>query len=788
VIECTSIVESLRDLSYRLGNLEILPARRTIMEGDEVRPIRAKVFDILLYLIENRGRVVTKEQLIASVWRGVSVTDDSLVQCIVDLRRVLGDDARRPKYIRTLPKVGYQFIGSVEEIDPPDPPCLGPLVPSSVTVEQVTTIQMEVEESNKPAIHATQPFLHKPWRASLPDIGLLALAVGLLGVMVFAQLGRPNPVTRLPRVQGKQSIVVLYFENQSHTADLEWLREGLADMLISDLASSPDVNVLSRQQLATLAERDGWKTDRPLNLADAMSIANKAGAQIFLLGAFASAGDQVRMTVQVHRADDGSLVKTEFATADKRDRIISQAGLLTARLMRDLGVDRRETAGPVVPVTTNLEAYHYYSLGLELLEGMQPPDAIRQLEHAVQLDPEFAAAYMALGNAYTITWGRPPQGKPYYEKAFRFQGRLTERDRLYLLGGYALANSDYTEATRVFQKITARYPDDALAGSRLGRLLEGEGRYGEALKALQAGLIADPNEPTLYNEESGVYCQLGRFAEAFSAASRYVELSHGLPNAYDSLGTANLWFGRYEDADAAYRESLARKPDFPIALIHLAVLQNWQGRGRDALATMERYLRSVSSVEDRARGYDDLACIELEMGENAKAQAYAERAAALSPHNTLPLFLLALNRRDYPAAERLVGYFGGSYSARGSRGSDRPRLYALGSLALAEGRGEEALAHFREALHEPDPVGYMAWLDDCLGNAYLRLGRFDDAIAEYRRVLYRNPNHAWARYHLSASYRAKGETAHADEEYRRFREIWKSADPEAIRTLESARF
>src|SRR6266404_8494125 len=100
---------------YRLDNVEIDVAQGCLKRGGEEQYLRQQAFDVLLYLLEQRDRVVAKEELIASIWRHTAVTDNALVQCITEIRRALGDDSHQPRFIRTLPKLGYRFIGNVEE-------------------------------------------------------------------------------------------------------------------------------------------------------------------------------------------------------------------------------------------------------------------------------------------------------------------------------------------------------------------------------------------------------------------------------------------------------------------------------------------------------------------------------------------------------------------------------------------------------------------------------------------------------------------------------------------------
>jgi TolB-like protein len=196
--------------------------------------------------------------------------------------------------------------------------------------------------------------------------------------------------TRLPRIAGHDPVLVLYFENQSRTPELDWLRAGLADMAIADLSRSPRINVLSRQQVANLAARFGWKTEDPQGLEEAVRIAKRARARVLLLGSFAKLGDKIHLTIQIHR-DDGSFVKTETATANDPAQIIGQMGVLSAKVMRDLGAEAVRQQAPL-PITNSLEAYRYYSLGAERIALLDAPEGTQLLKRAVALDPEFAVA------------------------------------------------------------------------------------------------------------------------------------------------------------------------------------------------------------------------------------------------------------------------------------------------------------------------------------------------------------------------------------------------------------
>ena len=291
-----------------------------------------------------------------------------------------------------------------------------------------------------------------------------ASAFLLLGGMLWAWLSLGQPAANLQHETGPQQVLVLYFENQTRTQELDWLREGLADMLITEFSREPKINVLSREQVASLARRAGWNTQNPPRLEEAMAMASHARAQVLLMGKFGKSGDEIRISVQVHRARDGSVLRSETASTRRVEQIIGEMGLLAGRLTRLLGSEQKVSPDSQAQLmTSNLEAYRAYSMGIQHVSVLQLAEGTQLLERAVRLDPQFAAAYAALGSAYAVSWGRAAEGKPYLEKAFSLSDRLTERQRMYVDAWYALANLDYPKAIAAFRRLVAKYPNEAEA-------------------------------------------------------------------------------------------------------------------------------------------------------------------------------------------------------------------------------------------------------------------------------------------------------------------------------------
>ena len=100
---------------FLFGDVEVDLAQGCVRRSGKELHLRQQTFQVMIYLLENRNRVVTKDELLQEIWKETAVTDDALVQCVMDIRRAIGDDPRHPHFIKTLPKVGYRFIGPVEE-------------------------------------------------------------------------------------------------------------------------------------------------------------------------------------------------------------------------------------------------------------------------------------------------------------------------------------------------------------------------------------------------------------------------------------------------------------------------------------------------------------------------------------------------------------------------------------------------------------------------------------------------------------------------------------------------
>lgn len=757
---------------YRFADFT-LDTRKGVLERDGAEiHLRHKTFHLLRFLVENHDRIVTKQELWERLWPDSAVTDDALVQCVKDIRRALGDDPREPRYVRTLPRLGYRFVAPIE-IEPDEPAAAPPATPAETPAPQAVDVV---------------PAVHLPRRSTLqravPYLTVAAVLLTIVASAAFALRGaRRTAATADPT---KTSVLVLYLDNETGATELEWLRHGLADMLISGLSRSERLTLLGRQQLDALLVRRGGAPRSKITLDRARALAADLHAQKIVLGSYGRLGTRLRADVQLYDAASGSLVASEQLVADRPEQILTEIDLLSLRLAARLG-GPRPAARLADVMTDNLEAYRCYSLAVEQAHALNTKEAIALLERAVALDPKFAMAHARIGYTYGVVWGLADTAKPHLEKAFSQPDRLTLRDRLNITAWYALVSFDYPQAIRLYREIIATYPTDVEAHLRLGRLLQGEQQFDAAVATLTQGLAVDEQAPELHNELANVYNQMRRHDRALEYAKKYVDVSRGAANAHDTLGLVYTAMSDYPNARAAFQRALDVRPDFEVARVHLANTYAREGKYAAADVELQRYIADARSAADQYRGWEYRAWLARHRGRHDELRRHLDRLASSEHPYNMERIRWALDHGDRTFVEMARAQAQRETPNRGGRVTPRFRNYALGVIALKSGKADEALRHFREVAKHHAPHWAIDDMETALADACLELGRHDEAIADYTRVIGLLPNYAPAHFGLAQAYDRSGRRGDALRAYRTFLTLWRDADADAPSVLTAKR-
>jgi tetratricopeptide (TPR) repeat protein len=330
-----------------------------------------------------------------------------------------------------------------------------------------------------------------------------------------------------------------------------------------------------------------------------------------------------------------------------------------------------------------------------------------------------------------------------------------------------------------------RYPGDTESARHLGRLLAGEGRYTEAAAVFAEALALDPDNPNLANSLGLAYLKSGRTADAIAMHQRYVALAPSEPNAHDSLAMSYLYAGRYDESLAEYERALTLNPEFEVARVHRGNVYYELGRFRDAAAEYVRY--SQSPAPTFGRGEAGLAWVYIAQGKRAAALAEARIVAKKSRWFSSDLLLLALAAGDVAQARAWANRPSQPFTDRGARLSRRSEHVALGQLAIAEGRIDEGRTRLEQANAEPPVPWSQDTFDNAFADANLRLGRLDDAAAQYERVLKNNPRQPAALYHYAQVLEGQHKDADARAMLERFLAVWAHADADAPARVDAER-
>jgi TolB-like protein/DNA-binding winged helix-turn-helix (wHTH) protein len=304
---------------YGFEQFMLDPERSELHGPDGVIQLRPKSYDLLLYLVRHPGRLIGREELLDAVWGQRAVTDDSVTQCLVEIRRALADHGRR--IVRTVPRRGYLFDVPVARIPGPNGPEEQANVPAADAPASAT--------APPAALHGAMPYP----RLAAATVTFLALA---LAWWAFATRDATRPDRSMfdaPAVPN--SIAVLPFADMSAEGDQEYFGDGIAEEILNLLAQAPELKVIARTSSFSFKHQP----------ADITTIAARLGVAHVLEGSVRKWGNRVRVTAQLVSGRDGAHLWSQTYDRELGDLFEVQgdiagavAGVLEARLLTRPGV------------------------------------------------------------------------------------------------------------------------------------------------------------------------------------------------------------------------------------------------------------------------------------------------------------------------------------------------------------------------------------------------------------------------------------------------------------------
>jgi serine/threonine protein kinase/tetratricopeptide (TPR) repeat protein len=388
-------------------------------------------------------------------------------------------------------------------------------------------------------------------------LAMLIIAV-VAGWWVFR-----SRTAHLAGIQEHKAIAVLYFSNLSQDPSLNWLDSGLTDMLTTNLAQVKGLDVLSIERVLNAVGRAS--KNGKLGPAQAQQVARDAGADAYVTGAVLKVGPtQLRLDVRVQDTYPGQILLSDKLEGQDLQSIFGMVDRLTSSIARNFlpAENLPQTASAIEQASTsNIEAYRHYQLGVDYGHRFLTAEAIRELEEAVRLDPQFALAYMHLAGEYAFQ-GDLRRVNQIAVKVDQMQARLPRYEQLSLQVLKADCSRDPEAQVQARQGLVAEFPRDSWQRAFLAVFLSGLGQREQSLEVLREGLALDSRNEDLLNQESYVPAWWGDFNGALAANDRYTLVRPSDPNPLDTRGDILYMAGRDDEAIASYRKAIDLKPDF----------------------------------------------------------------------------------------------------------------------------------------------------------------------------------------------------------------------------------
>jgi TolB-like protein/DNA-binding winged helix-turn-helix (wHTH) protein/Tfp pilus assembly protein PilF len=596
------------DQIYRFAEFELLPSVGELRTRDSCIRLQEKPLRLLTVLLDNAQRLVTREQLRERMWDSDTFVDYELGIniAIKKARDALGDSAENPRFIQTLAKKGYRF-----------------LVPVEVTYPQISapTVSAPLPVAAAPAAVPDPPpgdgrSVRRRWILALLATG----ALSALGLWLFEAQAKHGHAPQI------HSLAVLPLRNLSPDSGQDYLADGITEELITSLAQSLPLRVISRTSVMRYKQ-----SSEPIN-----QIARQLGVDAIVEGAVARSGNQVTVTVQLidatedrhlwaqkYRRNLGDLLGME---AELAQQIASQvSGTLSLR--HDFKATKSHPVDPQVYELCLLGRFHWNKRTAADLTK-----SVEYYQRAIERDPTYAPAYAGLANAYAILpHYSSVELRDSYAKAAGAAHHALELDDILAeahatLGFIGLNNgaSNWTQAQHEFRRALELNPNYATAHHWFAFYLSFSDQRDEALAEMELARRLDPLSAIINADEGHFLYAARRYEEANARLRQAIELAPDLGQPHETLALIDLAEGHTSDALSEARTGLALDPNNPRTIGEAGYVLATTGQtdeARKLLATVKTLVHQGSALPSFA------AFVHIGLGQRNEALDALERMA-----------------------------------------------------------------------------------------------------------------------------------------------------------------
>ena len=527
-------VEFSNHKRYRFTDILIDEDQRVVVVEGQEAEVQPQVFDLLIYLIQNHDRAVSKQELQDQIWPGIFVSETVLSRTVMKARKAVGDDARNQLVIKTLHGHGYRFVAQLEADESVVPEFSRP----------ASTGQESVEPGKR----------SRPWRFNgvwaLLVLALLVVVSYLIGSRIFDQAPKldPKPVAGV-------SIAVLPFTNLSDDKGSEYFSDGLSEEIMNRLAGVSGLLVVARTSAFSFKNTH----------KDSRTIADELRVSHLIDGSVRKDGDRLRVNAQLIDSNGYQIWSKTYA-GELVDVFTLQdtiANDIVSQVRPSLPVDTQENPIATVPPTQNLEAYELVLRGnFHLQRRNEGPlkKSIGLFEEAISLDDRYGDAYVGLATAHALlpSYSYETQEESFgsamatIEKGAQFDSSVPIKASG--IKSFILMYSQWhwIDSENGFKQALDYTPDNAEVLQWYSLFLSSTGRFEDSLRVARRAQQLDPLSPVINHRLAIAHLWANNDDEALRYFDRARELgmpSVSIPGAYIIL---MLRFGEYEKAKQVF--------------------------------------------------------------------------------------------------------------------------------------------------------------------------------------------------------------------------------------------
>ncbi len=582
---------------------------KVLRRGSEIVPLTLKAGELLIVLLENRGEVVSKNELLDAVWKETFVEESVLSNNIYILRKTLSGLGAGKDLIQTVPRRGYRFVGDSAEPDGSSEIVSGKHSFPQSLVEKIS----DEPEFSTPQTASSNQDLKVPESRSVETYR-----------------------------ESINSIAVLPLVNESGDVEFDYLSEGIAESLIDNLSLLPRLRVLARTTVFRYESLGGT----PQQIGEELDV------EAIVTGRIRLFKDNLTIKIELVRTTDGSQLWGEQYHREFDDLLEFQTEIareISGNLR--LKLTSHEKKYFPRPNTENLEAYQHYLKGRYFWNKRTAEwikKGVESFQQALDSDPNYALAYSGIADSYislATVGGLAPvaavsKARAAAEKAFNINNRLAESHATlaFIKGNY---DWDWSAAEKHFKRATEINRNYAIAYHWHGICAIARRQFTESIKLMKQAQNLDPLSPII-NVVSGLpYYFMRRTERAIRIYREAAETEVAFFPAHFYLGMAYEQNGQFEEAVAEVRQALSLTPESTLALSLLGYIYAVSGNEKKARETLNQL-----NAESYRRYVSPYGLAEIFAGLNDKEQALTQLEKAAAEHSWWLIFAGVNHRFD----------------------------------------------------------------------------------------------------------------------------------------------